>query len=49
MIGEVDVIPMAEEDEGDMIGFGKYIRVEISSKCGTMGILKLMPLFNKTK
>jgi hypothetical protein len=29
MIGEVDVIPMAEEDEGDMIGFGKYIHVSI--------------------
>lgn len=47
MIGEVDVIPMAEEDEGDMIGFGKYIHVEISY---TMGILKFkIPLFNKIK
>lgn len=50
MIEEVDVIPMVEEDEGVMIGFGKYIHVEMSSRYGTVGILiKLMPLFNKTK
>lgn len=50
MIEEVDAIPMVEEDEGVMIGFGKYNHVKMTSRYGTVGIfIKLMPLFNKTK
>ena len=39
MIEEVDAIPMVEEDEGVMIGFGKHNHVKMTSRYGTVGIL----------